>query len=107
MAKALIGDDVLVLPGVYKEDVAVKVGVRLLSADPPGIDLNDRSWLIHTKTEGRALGYVGSGATVEQSLVSHGCRIHGHVQRSVLSPGVVIEEGAIVRDSIVKPNASV
>jgi glucose-1-phosphate adenylyltransferase len=72
-----------------------------LLAEPPGIDLYDRSWLIHTKTEGRALGYVGSGATVEQSLVSHGSRIHGHVQRSVLSPGVVIEEGAIVRDSIV------
>ena len=32
MSAAMIGDDVLVLPGTYKEDVVVKPGVRLLSA---------------------------------------------------------------------------
>ena len=32
MAAALIGDDVLVLPGTYREDVVVKPGVSLLSA---------------------------------------------------------------------------
>jgi hypothetical protein len=32
MAAALIGDDVLVLPGVYNENVTLKPGVRLLSA---------------------------------------------------------------------------
>jgi glucose-1-phosphate adenylyltransferase len=44
---------------------------------------------------------------VVQSLVSHGCRIHGHVERSVLSPGVLVEEGAIVRDSIVLFDAAI
>ncbi len=44
MATALIGDDVLVLPnvfggpGVYREDVSVKPGVRLLSADLSSTD---------------------------------------------------------------------
>ena len=38
MAVALIGDDVLVLPGTYKEDVTLKAGVRLLSADLSSTD---------------------------------------------------------------------
>jgi glucose-1-phosphate adenylyltransferase len=78
-----------------------------LLAEPPALDLYDRGWLIHTKTEGRPPGLVGSGAHVVQSLISHGCRIHGHVERSVLSPGVLVEEGAIVRDSIVLFDAAI
>jgi glucose-1-phosphate adenylyltransferase len=34
-------------------------------------------------------------------MVSHGCVVEGTVERSVLSPGVRIERGAVVRDSIV------
>ena len=78
-----------------------------LLAEPPALDLYDRGWPIHTKTEGRPPGLVGSGAHVVQSLISHGCRIHGHVERSVLSPGVLVEEGAIVRDSIVLFDAAI
>jgi glucose-1-phosphate adenylyltransferase len=78
-----------------------------LLAEPPALDLYDRSWPIHTKSEERPPGLVGSGAHVVQSLVSHGCRIHGHVERSVLSPGVLVEEGAIVRDSIVLFDAAI
>jgi glucose-1-phosphate adenylyltransferase len=40
-------------------------------------------------------------ANVTQSIVSSGCKVHGTVENSVLSPGVIIEEGAIVRNSIV------
>ena len=72
-----------------------------LLAEPPAIDLYDRSWLIHTKSEERPPGYVGSRGHVVQSLVSHGCRVDGVVRNSVLSPGVIVEEGAVVRDSII------
>jgi glucose-1-phosphate adenylyltransferase len=34
-------------------------------------------------------------------MVSHGCVIHGTVEHSILSPGVRVEAGAVVRDSIV------
>jgi glucose-1-phosphate adenylyltransferase len=40
-------------------------------------------------------------AQVERSMISHGCVVDGTVQRSVLSPGVRIGPGAVVRDSIV------
>jgi len=69
--------------------------------DRPDLDLYDREWLIHTRSEERAPGKVGATAQVHRSLISHGCQIAGTVVNSVLSPGVVVGVGAVVRDSIV------
>ena len=44
---------------------------------------------------------ISAGATVSNSLISHGCHIVGRVEHSVLSPGVFVAEGAVVRDSII------
>jgi glucose-1-phosphate adenylyltransferase len=38
---------------------------------------------------------------VHRSLISHGCVINGTVEHSVLSPGVRVDPGAIVRDSVI------
>jgi glucose-1-phosphate adenylyltransferase len=72
-----------------------------LLADSPELDLYDREWLIHTRSEERAPAKVGPTAQVHRSLISHGCVIDGTVVNSVLSPGVRVEVGAVVRDSIV------
>jgi glucose-1-phosphate adenylyltransferase len=69
--------------------------------DHPQLDLYDRSWVIHTRSEERAPARVGPTASVHRSLVSHGCIIAGTVERSVLSPGVRVDPGAIVRDSVI------
>jgi glucose-1-phosphate adenylyltransferase len=69
--------------------------------DRPAFDLYDPSWVIHTRSEERPPAHLRSGAQVVNGLISHGCIIKGRVERSVLSPGVVVEEGAVVRDSIV------
>jgi glucose-1-phosphate adenylyltransferase len=44
---------------------------------------------------------------VERSLVSGGTRVAGEVRGSVLSPGVVVEEGATVVDSVLLPGVRV
>jgi glucose-1-phosphate adenylyltransferase len=72
-----------------------------LLADEPELDLYDREWLIHTRSEERAPAKVGPTAQVHRSLISHGCVVSGTVVNSVLSPGVRVEVGAVVRDSIV------
>ncbi len=72
-----------------------------LLGDRPAFDLYDPSWVIHTRSEERPPAHIRSGAQITSSLISHGCIIKGQVERSVLSPGVVVEEGAVVRDSIV------
>ena len=56
---------------------------------------------IHTRSEERAPAKVGPTAQVHRSLISHGCVINGTVVNSVLSPGVRVDVGAVVRDSIV------
>jgi glucose-1-phosphate adenylyltransferase len=72
-----------------------------LLVDRPELDLYDREWTIHTKSEERAPAKVGPTAQVHRSLISHGCVINGTVVNSVLSPGVRVDVGAVVRDSIV------
>ena len=72
-----------------------------LLEDLPELDLYDKDWVIHTRSEERAPAKVGSTAQVHRSLISHGCVINGTVVNSVLSPGVRVEVGAVVRDSIV------
>jgi glucose-1-phosphate adenylyltransferase len=72
-----------------------------LVEDNPELDLYDREWLIHTKSEERAPAQIGPTAQVHRSLISHGCVINGMVVNSVLSPGVRVDMGAVVRDSIV------
>jgi glucose-1-phosphate adenylyltransferase len=72
-----------------------------LLEEHPGLDLYDNDWLIHTRSEERSPARIGPTANVHRSLISHGCQIWGTVERSVLSPGVRVDPGAVVRDSIV------
>jgi glucose-1-phosphate adenylyltransferase len=69
--------------------------------DDPELDMYDKDWVIHTRSEERAPAKVGPTAQVHRSLISHGCVINGTVVNSVLSPGVRVDVGAVVRDSIV------
>ena len=72
-----------------------------LLSDDPGIELNDLGWLVYTRSEERPPARIGREASVSRSMVSHGCVVDGTVEHSVLSPGVRVERGATVRDSIV------
>jgi glucose-1-phosphate adenylyltransferase len=72
-----------------------------LLAENPALDLYDAEWVIHTRSEEKAPVKVGMHAQVGGNLLSNGCRVDGVVERSVLSPGVYVAEGAIVRDSVV------
>ncbi len=74
-----------------------------LLEDTPEIDLI--GWDIRTNLNDRDLAqrpsaFMGPTAQVHRVLISPGCRIEGRVENSVLSPGVVVEAGAVVRDSI-------
>lgn len=72
-----------------------------LLADQPALDLYDPDWVIHTRSEERGPVRFGAHGEVENSLLSNGCAIDGTVINSVLSPGVRVERGAVVRDSVI------
>lgn len=77
-----------------------EANMDLLQPDPP-LKLMDRHWSIHTRNEERPPVNICSGASVSNSLITDGCVIEGRVESSVLSPGVRVMPGAVVRNSIV------
>jgi glucose-1-phosphate adenylyltransferase len=86
--------DVGTLQAYYEANMALLV-------ENPALDLYDPNWVIHTRSEERPAAELGATARVEGSLVCDGSRINGHVIRSVIGPGVVVAEGAVVRDSVI------
>lgn len=67
----------------------------------PVFNLYEEFWKIYTNIEHQLPQYLGPKALLQQSLVSEGCEIYGEVYNSVLGPQVIIEEGAIVKNSII------
>ncbi len=76
---------------------------------PPPLDLNDRSWVVHTQSEERPPVKIQQGAVVKDSMITDGCVISvgARVERSVLSPGVWIGPDAVVRDSVILTDTAV
>jgi len=72
-----------------------------LLADIPALELSDPRWVIHTRSEQRPPVFLASEALVSANLLCDGARIEGRVLRSVIGPGVVVGQGAEVRDSII------
>ncbi|HEY3341684.1 MAG TPA: glucose-1-phosphate adenylyltransferase [Anaerolineae bacterium] len=76
-----------------------------LLSENPSLDLLDREWVVHTRSEERPPVNIRTGAMVNHSLITDGCVIEGSVEYSVLSPGVRVARGAVVRYSIVLTDA--
>jgi glucose-1-phosphate adenylyltransferase len=70
---------------------------------PPPLDLNDRTWVVHTQSEERPPVTIQEGAVVKDSMITDGCVISpgARIERCVLSPGVWIGKNAVVRDSVI------
>jgi glucose-1-phosphate adenylyltransferase len=80
-----------------------------LLKQPPVLNLNDRSWIVHTRSEERPPVFIQHGAKVIDSLVTDGSIIApgATVERSILSPGVYVGPLATVRDSIILTEATI
>ncbi len=72
-----------------------------LIGDEPVLKMNDKSFRIYSRNMARPPQFLGENSSIVSSLVSEGCRIYGAVENSILSGGVIVEEGAIVKDSII------
>ena len=72
-----------------------------LLADIPEFNLYEPATRIRTRDPGYPPAKIGRRAEIFRSLLDLGCIINGQVEHSVLSPGVYVEEGAVIRDSII------
>jgi glucose-1-phosphate adenylyltransferase len=74
-----------------------------LLGENPRID--PERWKVRTNIEhnhirDRIPAIIGGSAEIRNSLVYSGCKIYGKVENSILFPGVKVEAGAAVKDSI-------
>lgn len=78
-----------------------------LLASPPSLNLNDRTWVIHTRSEERPPVRIHKNTTIIDSLITDGSTIAegATVERSVLSPGVYVGPNAVIRESIILNDA--
>lgn len=77
-----------------------EANMDLLRTNPP-LDLRDSDWRIRTRSEERPPVNICAGAAVSNSIISNGCVIHGQVESSILSSGVHVAPGTVIRDSII------
>ena len=111
---AMLGNDARLFAypfaGYWKDvgtiDSLWEANMDLLDPAMP-LDIRAQDWKIYARTAVRPPQYVGFSGKVENSLVSEGVEIFGHVDFSILFPDVIIEEGASVCDSILMPGTLV
>ncbi len=72
-----------------------------LLAETPALDLYNPEWIIHTRSEEQPPVRLGAEAWVGGNLLANGCIIEGLVERSVISAGVRVAAGAVVRDAVI------
>ena len=85
------------------------------------LDLNDPTWKIYTEDVTTLPQYIGPEANVTNAYITQGCSVEGEIKNSVLftgskvrpgakvidsvlMPGVVVEEGAVVQRALVADN---
>lgn len=69
--------------------------------------LFDEEWPIHTRTNDSCPTQYYRTADVKSSVVSNGCSIEGTIENSVIGRGCTIQEGAVVRNSVLLPGSTV
>ncbi|KAB1977666.1 MULTISPECIES: glucose-1-phosphate adenylyltransferase [Streptomyces] len=78
-----------------------------LIAERPAFNLFNRSWPVYTSSGQLSPARFNAGGIASESIISAGCLIRGQVTRSVLSPGVVVDPGAVVQGSVLHDNVKV
>ncbi|MEG0702503.1 MAG: glucose-1-phosphate adenylyltransferase [Christensenella sp.] len=72
-----------------------------LLQDDPELNLYDDAWRIFSRNPNKPPHFVDANAKITNCLVSEGCYIYGTLENSIISAGVTVERGAVVRDSII------
>ena len=75
--------------------------MEVLDPEHSGINLFDDDWKIYSRNSGMTGHKISKDAVVENSMITDGCRIDGHVKHSILYAGVHVEAGAEVEDAVV------
>lgn len=73
----------------------------------PAFDLFDNTTTVMSNDTTRPPHYIGPDGRVDDCLISNGCKVLGTARHSIISTDAVIEERAVVEDSVLLPGAVV
>lgn len=73
----------------------------------PEFNLYEEFWKIYTNSESISPQFIGDDSHVERSMISGGSQIYGTVYNSVLGYNVVVNKGAVIKDSIIMNNVTI
>ena len=75
----------------------------------PQLNLRDRNWIVHTRSEEQPPARIAAGATIRDSLITNGVEVSegAVIERSVLSPGVFVGPKAVIRESVIMNQTSI
>ena len=82
-----------------------EANMDLLEEDS-GLDMSD-DWRIYSRNPNLPAARIGTGAELDECMVSEGCDVEGAVRHSVLFQGVQVGSGATVVDSVVMRGARI
>ena len=71
------------------------------------LHLGFENWNILSKTAGMPPQFIAPTGSIKNTLITEGCEIYGSVENSILSVGVIVEEGAVVKDSVIMENVRI
>jgi len=71
------------------------------------LHLGFENWNILSKSAGMPPHYIAPSGSIRNTLITEGCEIYGSVENSILSVGVIVEEGAMVRDCVIMENVRI
>lgn len=78
-----------------------------LVGERPELSFYEKFWTIYTNGENLAPAYIADSCNVTDALLSEGSEVYGVVERSVIGPGTVVSEGAVVRNSVIQEDCFV
>ena len=67
----------------------------------PEFNLYEEFWQIYTRSDSIPPQYVAEDASISRCIIGDGAEIHGKLENCVVGSGVIIEQGAVVKDSII------
>ena len=71
------------------------------------LNLNDPKFKIYARNYSVSASRISKSAKLENSLITEGCDIEGHVSNSIISTGCTVEKGAYIHKSFIMPGVVV
>lgn len=81
-----------------------EANMDLLDANS-SLNLNDPKFKIYARNYSVSASRISKAAQVENSLITEGCDIEGHISHSIISTGCTVEKGAYIHKSFIMPGA--